>query len=341
MATLSTGALTLNEWAKRIDPDGKIDKTVELLSQTNEILTDMMWKEGNLPTGHRVTQRTGLPTVYWRLMNQGIPTSKSTTAQIDESVGSLEAWSEVDKAIAELNGNVNETRLSEAMSFLEAMNQESASTLFYGSNANPEEYVGFSTRYSDTSAANGQNILDAGGSGSDNSSVWLIGWGDNEVFGVFPKGSKAGITHENLGLVTVETTAGVAGNRMRAYQDHWEWKQGLVLKDWRFAARIANIDISDLVAQSTTQALTASTSITKMMSRAIDRMPRLSGIKPAFYANRTVLSHLRVIAQEKSSSAVTIEEATNQFGNTIFETRFLGIPVRLVDALTEAEAQVT
>ena len=42
MATLSTGALTLAEWAKRIDPKGKVDKTVELLSQTNEILTDMM-----------------------------------------------------------------------------------------------------------------------------------------------------------------------------------------------------------------------------------------------------------------------------------------------------------
>lgn len=340
MATLSTGARTLNDWAKEQDPDGKVAKTVELLSQTNEILTDMMWKEGNLPTGHRITQRTGLPAVYWRLMNQGTPTSKDTTAQIDESVGSLEAWSEIDKAIAELNGNVNETRLSRARSFLEAMNQESAATLFYGSNSNPEEYVGFSPRYSDLSAANGQNILDAGGSSTDNSSIWLIGWGGEEVFGVFPKGSKAGITHENLGLVTVETTAGVAGNRMRAYQDHWEWKQGLVLADWRYAARVANVDISDLVAQTGTQALTATTSITKMMSRAIDRLPRLSGIKPVFYANRTILSHLRIIAQEKSSSAVTIESATNQFGENIFTTKFLGIPVRLVDALTESEARV-
>jgi hypothetical protein len=340
MATLSTGAMTLQDWAKRIDPKGKIDKTVELLSQTNEVLTDMMWMEGNLPTGHRVTQRTGLPSVYWRMMNAGVPTSKSTTAQIDEGIGQLEAWSEVDKAIAELNGNVNDTRMSEAMAFLEAMNQESASTLFYGSNANPEEYVGFSPRYSDLSAANAQNILDAGGSGSDNSSIWLCGWGSNEIFGVFPKGSKAGITHENLGLVTVETTAGVAGNRMRAYQDHWEWKQGLVVKDWRYAVRIPNIKISDLVAQTGTQALTAATSITKLMSRAIDRLPRLTGVKPVFYANRTILSHLRVIAQEKSSSAVTIQEATNQFGQTIFETRFLGIPVRLVDALIQTEARV-
>jgi hypothetical protein len=341
MATLGSNVLTLNDWAKRLDPKGKVDRTVEILSQTNEILTDMMWMEGNLPTGHRTSIRTGLPSVYWRLLNQGITPSKSTTAQVDENAGMLEAWSEVDKDIAQLNGNVGAFRLSEAQAFLEAMNQEMAATLFYGSPTNPEEFIGFSNRYDDLSATNGQNILNAGGAGSDNCSIWLVGWGSNECFGVFPKASKAGISHEDLGLVTVETTAGIAGNRMRAYQDHWQWKAGLVVKDWRYAVRIPNIDVSDLTGLVNTQAITAGTSIVKLMSRAIDRMPRLAGIKPAFYANRTVLSNLRLIAQEKSSSAVTIEPATNQFGQNIFETRFLGIPVRLVDTLTEAEAVVS
>lgn len=341
MATLGTSVLTLGDWAKRLDPQGKVDKTVELLSQTNEILTDMMWMEGNLPTGHRTTIRTGLPSVYWRLINNGVTPSKSTTAQVDEQCGMLEAWSEVDKDLAELNGNVGAFRLNEAQAFLEAMNQEMASTMFYGSAANPEEFVGFAPRYADLSAANAENILDAGGSGSDNSSVWLVGWGGNECFGVFPKGSKAGIMHEDLGLVTVETTAGVSGSRMRAYQDHWQWKSGLVVKDWRYAVRIANIDISDLAGLATTQATTASTYIVKLMSRAIDRLPKTSGIKPVFYANRSVMSLLRVAALEKSTSAVAIEEGLNQFGQTIHTTKFLGIPVRLVDALTITESQIT
>lgn len=341
MATLGTSVLTLMDWAKRLDPNGKVDKTVELLSQTNEILTDALFIEGNLPTGHRTSIRTGLPSVYWRLMNQGTTPSKSTTAQVDEHCGMLEAWSEVDKDLAELNGNVGAFRLSEAMAFLEAMNQEMASTMFYGTAANPEEFVGFAPRYSDLSASNGENILDAGGSGSDNSSVWLVGWGGNSVCGVFPKGSKAGIMHEDLGLVTVETTAGIAGNRMRAYQDHWQWKAGLVVKDWRYAVRIANIDNSDLAGLATTQATTASTFIVKMMSRAIDRLPKLDGIKPVFYANRTVLSLLRVAALEKSTSAVSVEPGLNQFGQTIYTTKFLGIPVRLCDALTSAESQIT
>lgn len=341
MATLGGSVLTLADWAKRLDPGGKIDKTVELLSQSNEILTDMLWMQGNLPTGHRTTIRTGLPSVYWRLLNQGVAPSKSTTAQIDENCGMLEAWSEVDKDLAELGGDIGAARLNEAKAFLEAMNQEMADTMFYGAASAPEEFIGFSNRYNDLSATNAQNILDAGGSGSDNSSVWLVGWGDNSCFGVFPKGSQAGITHEDMGLVTVETTAGIAGNRMRAYQDRWQWKAGLVVKDWRYAVRIANIDISDLAGLATTQATTASTFIVKMMSRAIDRLPTLSGVKPVFYANRSVLSLLRVAALEKSVSAVSVEPGLNQFGQTIHETKFLGIPVRLVDRLTETESQIT
>src|SRR5262245_19735725 len=179
MAGLGANVLTLADWAKRLDPDGKVPVIVELLAQTNEILLDMRWIEGNLPTGHRTTVRTGLPTVAWRLLNSGVTPSKSTTAQIDEQAGILEAWSEVDIDLAKLNGNVQAFRLSEARAFIEAMNQEMAQTLFYG-NAGlaPEEFTGLSPRYSSTTAGNGSNVLSAGGVGSDNSSIWLIGWSD-------------------------------------------------------------------------------------------------------------------------------------------------------------------
>lgn len=344
MATLGSSVLTLGDWAKRLDPKGKVDKTVEILSETNEILTDMLFMEGNLPTGHRTTIRTGLPTVYWRLMNQGTAPSKSTTAQVDEQCGMLEAWSEVDKDLAELNGNVGDFRISEAKAFLEAMNQEMASTLFYGAASAPEEFVGFANRYTSlTGSANSENILNAGGTGGGSvySSVYLVGWGSESCHGIFPKGSKAGIMHEDLGLVTVETTAGIAGNRMRAYQDHWQWKNGLVVKDWRYAVRIPNINTAHLAALSDQQEVTDATFLPKLMSRAIDRLPKLTGIKPCFYANRSVVSLLRVAAMEKGSSVLSIEPGLNQFGQNIYEMKFLGIPVRICDALTNTEAEVS
>lgn len=338
MATIGTGLLTLNDWAKRLDPKGNTAQIVELLDETNEILTDPIFREGNLPTGEQITQRTGLPTVYWKLINKGVPTSKSTTAQVTEQIGNLQARSHVDEDEAELQGNLNEYRLSESMAFIEAMNQEMAGTMIYGSPANPEEFVGLANRYNDLSAANGQNILDAGGTGSDNSSVWLCGWGDRSIYAVFPKGSNAGLQHQNLGVDDVEDSD---GNSFRAYKDLYKWKNGIALKDWRYVCRIANIDVSDLAGLTGTQAVTASTFITKMMSRAIDRLPSLKGVRPVFYANRTILSLLRVAAQDKSNSVVTIEPGLNQFGQSIFETKFNGIPVRVVDQLTEAESQVS
>ena len=164
MTTLSTSNLTLADWAKRTDPDGRIPIIAELLSQSNEILEDCVFKEGNLPTGERVVVRTGLPAVYWRALNQGIPSSKSTTAQVDEAAGILEARSEVDKDLAMLNGNTAQFRLSEDTAFLEAMNQTQATTLFYGNPAtDPKQFLGLAARYSSLSASNAQNILSAGG----------------------------------------------------------------------------------------------------------------------------------------------------------------------------------
>lgn len=332
MATLSANVLTLAEWGKRLDPDGKVPAIVELLSQNNAILDDMLWKEGNLPTGHRYTVRTGLPTVAWRLLNKGVQPSKSTTAQVDEQVGILEAWSEVDKDLAELNGNTSEFRLSEASAFVEAMSQEKAQTLFYGdSSSSPEEFTGLSIRYSDLSAENAQNIVNGGGAGSDNSSIWLVTWGENTVFGIFPKGSKAGLVHDNLGEVTVETTNGIAGERMRAYQDRWQFKCGLAVKDWRYAVRIANIDISNLV-DNTTPA-----DIYKLMIKALHRIPDMGRGKPVFYMNRTLFQFLDLQGRDD-----VIAGGGLSFANVDgMPTRtFRGVPVKIVDSLLETEAAV-
>ncbi len=333
MATLTNNVATLADWAKRLDPDGKVPTIIELLNQTNEILDDMLFMEGNLPTGHRTTVRTGLPSVAWRLLNGGVTPSKSTTAQLDEACGMLEAYAEIDKDLAELNGNTAEYRLSEAQAFIEAMNQEMASTLFYGnSGLAAEEFTGLAPRYSSLTAANGQNIINAGGIGADNSSIWLIVWGGNTVHGIFPKASKAGIIHEDLGLVTVETANGIGGARMRAYRDHWQWKTGVALRDWRFAVRIANIDISSLIADETG----ATVKLITYMLKAIHRIPSLKMGRPAFYVNRTVAEMLDIQASNKSNVYLTPGKEEGQP-----KVSLRGIPIRTCDALLETEAQVT
>ncbi len=337
-ATLGTGALTLADWAKRLDPNGQVPRVAELLSQTNEILEDAVFMEGNLPTGHRLTIRTGLPTVFYRMINQGVPTSKSVTAQIDEACGILEARSHIDVELAKLNGNTAAFRLSEDQAFIEAMNQTMAGAMFYGNpGTDPRQFLGLQTRYSSLTAGNGANILDAGGTGSNNCSIYLVVWGDNTVFCPFPKGTKAGLMHQDLGEESVPDSN---GNFFQAMRTLYQWKNGLAVKDWRYVVRIANINVTDLTGQATTQSATAATQIINMMSRALDRVPNLSMGRPVFYANRTVYSMLRVAAMNKSSAALSIEQANTQFGTPTQMTRFLGVPLRKVDQLLNTETRV-
>ena len=339
MATLSNTALTLADWAKRIDPDGNVPVVAELLSQSNEILDDAVFMEGNLPTGHRVVIRTGLPTVYWRALNQGIPNSKSTTAQVDEACGILEARSEVDVALARLNGNTAQFRLSEDAAFLESMNQTQATTMFYGNPAtDPKQYLGLAPRYSSLSAGNAQNILSAGGASTDNTSIFLVVWGDQTVFCPFPKGTKAGLVHQDLGEQTVYNAD---GTRMQAYATRYEWNNGLVVKDWRYVVRIANIDVSDLIGQTGSQAASASTAIIKLMARALYRIPNMAMGRAAFYMNRTVHSGLALAAMDKSQYVLKIEQGLTQFGQPNSWLSFLGVPLRRVDALVNNEAVVS
>lgn len=339
MSTLATTNLTLADWAKRLDPNGTVPKLAELLAQTNEILEDCVFKEGNLPTGHRVNIRTGLPTAYWRMINKGIPTSKSTTAQVDETIGILESRSHIDVELAKLNGNTAAFRLSEDTAFIEAMNQTMASTLFYGNpGVDPKTFTGLATRYSAISGAgNAQNVLDAGGSGSDNTSIYLVVWGDETVFCPVPKGATAGLQHQDLGEETVYDSD---NNGFQALRTLYQWKNGLVVKDWRYVVRICNVDISDLVALTGTQAASASTEVIKMMARAIDRVPAMGMGRAAFYANRTIMSLLRIQALQKSTSALGIVDAISQFGRPGKNLDFLGIPVRKCDQLLNTEARV-
>lgn len=338
MALLTATNLTLADWAKRLDPDGKVPIVAELLSQTNEVLEDAVFVEGNLPTGHRLTIRTGLPTVYYRMINQGVPTSKSLTATIDESCGMLEARSHIDEKLVKLNGNSAEFRMSEDRAFLEAMNQTMAGKIMYGNPAtDPRDFLGLQTRYSSLTAGNGGNILDAGGTGSNNTSIYLVVWGNETVFCPFPKGSQAGLQHRDLGQ---ETVYDANGNGYQAERTLYQWENGLAVKDWRYVVRICNINVSDLTSQSGTQASSAATQIINLMSRALDRVPNLAMGKAAFYANRTLYSMLRVAALNKSNAALSIQDALTQFGTPYKQTNFLGVPLRKVDQILNTETRV-
>lgn len=332
MATLSVTHPTLLDITKRLDPDGKIDTIVEMLSKTNEILEDMVWLEGNLPTGHRTTIRSGLPAPTWRKLYGGVQPTKSTTVQVTDSCGMLEAYAEVDKALADLNGNTAAFRASEDRAHIEGMNTEFSQTLFYGNESTePEAFTGLAPRFNDQAAENGVNILTSAATpdGTDNSSIWLVVWGPNTVHGIYPKGSVAGLQMEDKGQVTVESIDG-SGGRMEAYRSHYRWDCGLSVRDWRYIVRI-NFDLEDIIASGATGPVLAD-----LMGKAIRRIPSLSMGRPAFYANRDVLDAIDLQANNKTNLAFqTVEDAQGKLVQT-----FRKIPIRRCDAILSTESGI-
>jgi len=347
MATLGAGALTLADWAKRQDPDGKIAIIVDLLSQTNEMMDDMLWMEGNQTAGYKTTVRTGLPQGTWRLLYQGVQPNKSTTAQITETCGNLEAYSSIDKDIADLNGNTQEFRLTEDSAFFEGMTQQMQGALLYSNSSNtPQQILGFAPRYATVNTASAQtanNVLDMGGTGSTNTSIWGVQWGANTCFGVFPKEKIAGLMHEDLGRWTAQNSD---GSLYEVYRSHFKWESGLCLRDWRYVWRMANIDVTQL------NGVNAANLINGLV-RAVNHWPtaprdvtavqdatRPSGVvgggRGAIYCNRTISTYLRLQAMNKTNVLLRLDEWD---GKVI--TSFSGVPIRIVDQLLSTEARLT
>lgn len=351
MPLVSSGRNTLIDIAKSYGPDGKVATVAELLNQSNELIQYMNFVEGNLPTGHKGVVRTGLPTVQLRSFYRGVKVSKSGRATIEDVCAMAEGRNEIDKDLADLNGNTAAFRLSEGLAFIEAMNQTFAQQLVYGdTSTNPDGVLGLAPRYNSLSATNAQNIIDAGGTGSDNTSVWLIVWGENTVTGIYPKGSQAGLQQQDLGEIDAFDEN---NDRFRAYAELWKWKFGLHVKDWRYAVRIANIDVSDLTGQTGTQAITAATWLNKLMIKALARIPSMGMGTATFMASRTVKEMLSVAALDKSQNALSFTEGVNQHGavgpGSVAgqgtgiqggQLRFMGVPVLTVDQLLATEARV-
>lgn len=339
MAVQASGVATLMDLLSEMDPGGKLLDTAEVLTKHSEVLEDMTWLEGNTTTGHKDSVRLSKPTPSFRAINEGVPVTKGASTQIEETAALLEDFSQVDKELAVLSGNIAGYRLKQAQPHQEGMVDKMAQTLFYGNaGTNPKEFTGFAPRFnakSSTSGAQGGQILDAGGTGSDLRSIWLIGWSERTVTGIYPKNTMAGLQHED---VTARGEAGdvlqdANGNNYIGYRDHWLWRCGLMVKDWRYVVRIANIDVSTLVKTAASGA-----DIQDLMIQALELIEDTNGVKPAFYVPRSIRSMFRRQIQNKANLNLAWGDQRSISGQRVLT--FDEVPVRRTDVLNTAEAQV-
>jgi hypothetical protein len=349
MTVIANTVDTLINWAKGTNLAGRVVPVVELLSQSNEIITDMLWEQGNMPLGNRTSVNVALPTVYSRQLGQAVSMSSPRFEQFDDAMALLEGVSDVDVKLANLSGDAGLYRYRQMRLFMESMSQTFSNFFWYGNNTlNATQFSGMAPRYStvnSATASNAQNVLDAGGTGSANTSLWLLTHGDMALTGIFPTGSAAGIQHMNVGETEATVTAGYGpGQALRVYRDRYTWDCGISLKDWRWCVRVANIDVNNLAAE------TGAADLIKLMVKATYRLPSISlpasttgnpltsfaiPGRPVFYANRTVRQYLHIQALNKVSNQLTLQD----YGGYKVLT-FNGIPIRNSDQLLNTEARV-
>ncbi len=333
MATVSPLYPTLSDIISRADANGRIDtQIVEMLKENNEMLEDMVFQAANGVTEHVTTVRTGLPTATWRKLNYGVKPSKSRTKKVKDSLGSLEALSKVDKDLVDLNGNTESFRLSEDSAFVEALTQEMQNTVLFGdSSVEPEKFMGLTARFNDKNAETAANVIDAGGTAAKSgklTSIWLVCWGPRTVFGLYPKGSSAGLEMRDLGE---EPAVDEDGGEYRVLKTQYKWKMGLCVRDWRYVVRIANVDLETLKVRPDPDKAEDGKCLIDLMVEALEKIPHPLG-RIAFYCNKDVRTFLRKQIRYAANVHITMDDVA---GKQVVS--FDGVPVRRVDALTFTE----
>lgn len=304
---------------------------IELMNQTNDIMSDVQWMESNQSDGHLTRIRTGLPDVYWRRLYKGTPPSKSQWSQVKEVCGQLEAIQELDVAEIELYGDrAKAFRLSEAKAHMEAMRQKVATTLFYGdSSVTPDEFNGFAQRYPSTSSP---NVITASGSTSNKqTSIYLVAWGSDTVHGLYPKGSTGGLQKEDLGRYM---TFDGDGNKFQCVGDKYSWRVGLAVRDWRAVVRICNIDTTKLTVR---KGGSGFVDLQALTIQAKNMMPANMRSRAIWYCNQDVLTALELQAIDYGTVHLTYGE---MFGSKAVPMLH-GRPIRQCDALLSTEAVVS
>jgi hypothetical protein len=314
---------TLAELAKRTN-DKDVLEIANTLATNRDMLEDAYWVEGNQVASHIGSKVTSLPSGTYRRGNQGVGVEAATTKQVTEGIGRLEAISDIDEAIIDIYppGRREEIRRGEDKLFIEGLGQTICETMIYGNiSTDPEKIDGLATRYDALSDA---NVLGAGGTGDDTTSLWIIEWGQNKVHMFYPAGSKVGISFEDKGKVRTNPTASTI---MYAYETQFVSHHGMFIHDDRCVQRIANIETSG----------STNTLDDNQIIEALNLMPMVGGGgSTMIYVNRVLKTQLDILAKDKTNVNYT---ADNAFGAPV--TRFRGVPVRLEESINNTETAIS
>lgn len=339
MATVNLNYPSIADVSKIFAPDGSLLKTAEILEASTPMIQDMPWIEGNLPTGEKTSLTVDLPSSSWVGYYQGIAASKGRQQTITFNTAMLRGISETDVNLLKLSKNQNLVLMKEAKRHIMGMGQTFEDQVIYGSKAEPQKFPGLAATYDHLSTSEtdvGFNVISGGGSGTDNTSIWFIYWSEDNIYGIYPQGSQAGLSKKDYGEKLDPAPDG--GGDYETRKIIYRWDGGLAIPDWGSVVRIANIDSSELADAGTSgyDGAPLFNLLTVAWNKFKERV-KTPGARPYIYCNRTAKTAFDLIAANKSTLGIsTVAGVAGQP-----TTAFWGVPIRLAERILNNEATVT
>lgn len=349
--TFGTNVLpNIVDYAQLTGPDGRIATVAWLLAQANPVLKDMIFQQANGPTYHEVTLNTALPQGTWRANNQGVPASKGMNARVKFGIGAITDYSQLDRMQARLGGEIEAQRWTLDQMHIEGISQQIASAIFYSNEATtPMQFTGIAPYYNSLEtqvAQTAKNVISGGGTASSNTSIYRVDWGDHTCFGIFPKGTQAGLIYEDKG--EFRQLYDQFGNGFEGYTSYFEWMLGFCLMNWTYVGRICNLDVTTAGLAGTSPPDLNSLMI--QMSSKITTSPRrmfgitetdapgdpMPGTMPTWYCNRTGRAALDLQSIRDKNVLISLKEYAGEPVEFWREA-----PVRSCDSILNTEATIT
>lgn len=332
MATTADTVVTFDEWVKRMDK-GRVKTIIEIAAASNLMLQTSMVSPGNEVDGNTTTVRTSYPSGTWTSAYEGVNSEASHTKEVWDAAGYLEGYSVIAKRYVHRSPDRKAARMQEERAFIIGYGEEIEDTFFHGDrDLNPKEFMGLDQRYALTTAETGGQIVDAAGTGADQTDIWFIVWGEGKCSLFFGLNNQGGLAIDDKGLVPWDLNGD--GKHQECYVSHYEWNVGLKVEDYRCISRVANIDTTTLQSGSPVDLI-------PFMIEAYFNIPSkiMNSGNVQIYCNTTVMVGLTKEARSPADSGTTSFLTLDTIDGRPF-TKFMGIPITRSDKITNVGVEI-
>lgn len=336
---VTPGDSTMMSWAQERalrDRKNRPARIVPILKKFTPLIEDMPVFPCNAENVHDTVWEHAIPGDSWGVLNRGTPVSEGDTTTVTDTCANIAREASIDQRILAKSSNPAHTKLVRSRRYFMSIAQQQERNFFLGNrNTTPDGVHGLAPRYGTISGNPFSNqIVDGGGTGTDNASIWLVGWGEEGVHGIYPESSdEVGIKHTPRGVHPKTDSTG----RFWTEDDSYGLDTGLAVAHPCAVVRICNIDRSLLNFAATG----SSANLLRLLRTAYHRATAFASIgdlKWCIYMDGQVFEFLDHHAQEANTN--TFLSYRESGPNQPLMLTYREMRVRKADMLRPDEARV-